>query len=186
MLRLEIEFLSGICYAASERAASAPEYPPQADRIYSALVAAWAARGEDERERAALEWLERQDPPRIIASTFHARSSVDVFVPPNDGQTGRTGNIHLLPVRRRRQPRRFPAAVPIDPTMRLEWEAEPDAGTLERLCALGADVVYVGHSASFVRARFCRSSGTFVDGLLTRRSPYAGRLAELERAFHSW
>lgn len=185
MLALDLEFLSGVCYAASEHGPSVAEFPPQADRVFSALVAAWAHRGEDPAERSALEWLEAQAPPRITASGYHARTSVDVFVPPNDDRTAKEGNLRVLPSHRRRQPRRFPAAVPFDATARLEWEAEPDDETFARLAAIASDVVYVGHSASLVRAYVRREMRSGPTGTPSRRAPYAGRLAELERAFRS-
>jgi CRISPR-associated protein Csb2 len=84
MLVLEIEFLTGLCRAARGPAETAPDWPPQPDRVFSALVAAWGARGEDAAERAALEWLEAQDPPRLVHGDAAGRTAPAVFVPPND------------------------------------------------------------------------------------------------------
>ena len=86
-LVLEIEFLSGVCRAAREPGDDTPDWPPQPDRVFSALVSAWAARGERPEERAALEWLEAQPPPAVHASDHTSRTTPDVFVPPNDYQT---------------------------------------------------------------------------------------------------
>ena len=58
MLTLEVEYLLGVAFAARGPADDAPDFPPQIDRVFSALVASWAARGERADERAALEWLE--------------------------------------------------------------------------------------------------------------------------------
>ena len=54
-LVLEIEYLSGISFAAIGPDSEIPDWPPQPDRIFSALVATWAARGQDSEEAAALE-----------------------------------------------------------------------------------------------------------------------------------
>jgi CRISPR-associated protein Csb2 len=86
-LVLEIEFLSGVCFAAIGPDSEAPDWPPQPDRIFSAFVATWAARGERDEERRALEWLEELPTPRLFASEADARTTPTVYVPPNDYQT---------------------------------------------------------------------------------------------------
>lgn len=86
-LVFEIDFLTGVCRAAREPGDATPDWPPQPDRVFSALVSAWAARGERSEERAALEWLEAQSSPTIYASDHTPRTTPDVFVPPNDFQT---------------------------------------------------------------------------------------------------
>ena len=83
-LILEIEFLAGVCRATHSPASDRPDWPPQPDRVFSALVAAWAARGEQDIEREALEWLEAQPAPTIHAGGHTARTAPAVFVPPND------------------------------------------------------------------------------------------------------
>jgi CRISPR-associated protein Csb2 len=120
-LVLEIEHLLGVAFAAQSQAGTAPEWPPQPDRVFSALVAAWSARGERAEERRALEWLEAQPVPEIAASSGFARTPATVFVPPNDPATGRVGDRSVMPALRRRQPRRFPAFRPDDPVMHLVW-----------------------------------------------------------------
>lgn len=94
-LILEIEYLSGVCFAAVGPDSSSPDWPPQPDRIFSALVATWAARGQNREESDALEWLEKQDPPRIFASDAEPRSAPPVYVPPNDYETP-TGELSKL------------------------------------------------------------------------------------------
>ena len=69
-LAFEIEFLTGVFRAAREPGDDTPDWPPQPDRIFSTLVPAWAVRGENSDERAALEWLEEQSPPAIHASGY--------------------------------------------------------------------------------------------------------------------
>ncbi len=152
-LLLEIEFLTGVCRAAREPGDDSPDWPPQPDRVFSALVSAWAARGERPEERAALEWLEAQQPPAIHASAHTSRTPPDVFVPPNDFQTPsndldrqrwyrdflargkrppeKGGHerkwkqaLSTLPESRQRKERRFPTARPDDPFMALIWPAE--------------------------------------------------------------
>jgi len=140
MLVLEIEHLTGTAFAAIGPDGDAPEWPPQPDRVFSALVASWTARGERDDERLALQWLEAQSPPGVAASDAIARTAPASFVPPNDPKTGRVAELSVMPGFRRRQPRRFPAARPIDPTVRLVWEGIiPDPPTLQALDALAAD-----------------------------------------------
>ncbi len=59
MLTLEIELLTGVYRAALPDGSSA-EWPPHPERVFSALVQAWADGGCDSQERAALEWIEKQ------------------------------------------------------------------------------------------------------------------------------
>jgi CRISPR-associated protein Csb2 len=185
-LVLDIEHLLGAAFAAREPDNPAPDWPPQPDRVFSALVAAWGARGERNEERAALEWLEAQPAPEIIASGGHPRTAPVVFVPPNDPEGGRVGNAAVMPALRRRQARRFPAFRPDHPVVSLVWrEAAPDASTLAALNALAADTAYVGHSASLTRCRFRDDEVALGPAIASRRRVYRGRLAELENAFHS-
>lgn len=182
-LLLEIEFLAGVCRAAREPAIVEPEWPPQPDRVFSALVSAWAARGERDDERSALEWLEAQMAPTIHAGEYTARTAPGVFVPPNDFQSP-NGDLSQLkwyrdylsrgrrppkkggyermwrqalathPSDRQRKERRFPVAVPKDPAMALVWSVEPEPELLGTLDAIARDVGYIGHSASLVRCHF--------------------------------
>ena len=185
-LVLEIEFLTGVCRAAIAPSSDMSDWPPQPDRAFSALVSAWAVRGERSEERAALEWLENQPPPAIHASGHSSRTAPVVFVPPNDAKASKASATYLkvMPDRRPRQPRRFPVARPDDPVMTLVWPEEPAPETLEALDAVARDVGYLGHSASLVRCRFMRGEPNAQAHPATRawRRVYPGRLAELERA----
>lgn len=182
MLRLDIEFLLDTCFATSNPADVEAEWPPQPDRVFSALVASWGARGEQAEERSALEWLEGLPPPRLRAAECARRASVTAYVPPNDAQLT---DIRIMPERRRRQPRRFPAAtLPREPGsahLQLYWDVTPASGQFRALSALAADTSYVGHSASLVRCRFSEGpgEGPQLDVHPTLRTPYAGRLREL-------
>ena len=185
-LVLEIEFLTGVCRAARGSGDVAPDWPPQPDRVFSALVSAWGVRGEMLKERAALEWLEGQPPPVIRASGYSARTAPDVFVPPNDPKASKSAKtyIKVLPDRRPRQPRNFPVARPDDPNMEIIWPNAPDARILDSLNALASCVGYVGHSASLARCRFLAgdTGQSERNPLPARRRIYPGRLRELEEA----
>ena len=184
-LVLEIEHLLGVAFAARDQSGTAPDWPPQPDRVFSALVASWGARGEREDERRALEWLEALPAPELAASDGSPRTAPIVFVPPNDAEGGRVGNAAVLPSLRRRQARRFPAYRPDDPTVSLVWRnAMPDGSTLTALNALAADTAYVGHSASLTHCRF-RVGEPAVPGRAPKRRVYPGRLAELEAGYRA-
>jgi CRISPR-associated protein Csb2 len=184
-LVLEIEHLLGVSFAAETQASVSPDWPPQPDRVFSALVAAWSARGERADERRALEWLEAQPAPDIAASGGFARTAATAFVPPNDPETGRAGDRSVMPAFRRRQPRRFPAFRPDDPVVRLVWrDVECGDEALKTLNSLAADIPYVGHSSSLTRCRFA-TDGAPEQTTAPRRRVYRGRLAELERSYHA-
>jgi CRISPR-associated protein Csb2 len=185
MLVLEIEHLLGVAFAAQTPDSAVADWPPQPDRVFSALVAAWAARGEVTEERRALEWLEGQPAPEIAASDGFQRTPATVFVPPNDPGTGRVGNLSVMPALRRRQPRRFPAFRPDDPVVQLVWPlTDADQATVSALNALAADTPYIGHSSSLTRCHF-RTDGVPENRARARRRVYGGRLRELERAYHA-
>ena len=185
-LVLEIEFLTGECRAARGPANEAPDWPPQPDRVFSALVCAWAVRGSRGDEREALEWLEEQPSPTVHASAHVARTAPDVFVPPNDLKFSKTAKtyIKVMPDARPRQPRRFPVARPDDPVMTIVWPEAPGPDLHESLDGMARDVAYLGHSTSLVRCRFlCGDSAKLPHpGAPARRTVYPGRLAELEAA----
>ena len=186
-LVLEVEYLSGVSFAAIGPDSEAPDWPPQPDRMFSALVAAWAARGEDEREEKALRWLEKLPVPRLIASDAEPRTGALVFVPPNDPSSKRAKTAKgVLPSLRNRQPRRFPAARPHDAIVRLLWNAtEPEQDILAALQRLAGDVSYVGHPASLTRCRFLlnQDPSNLNEARLPERRVYCGRFDELRRDF---
>src|SRR5881397_3931168 len=101
-LVLEIEFLLGVSFAAIGPDSQVPDWPPQPDRIFSALVATWAARGQSREELEALEWLEKLPVPRMLASDAAPRTAAIVFVPPNDPRSDKQKNAKgVLPAWRR-------------------------------------------------------------------------------------
>lgn len=73
MFAIRIEFLTGRYCAQAHTDREMPEWPPHPARLFSALVAAWAADGQAPEERAALEWLERLPAPLIHASAAAAQ-----------------------------------------------------------------------------------------------------------------
>lgn len=184
-LALEIEFLSGVCYAAVGPDSDVPDWPPQPDRVFSALVATWAAHGQPDDERRALEWLEALPAPLCRHGDPYGRSAPVAFVPPNDPSVNRAKLAgRVLPALRNRQARRFPAARLSDPLIHHYWTEEPDASTLASLERLARDTAYVGHSASLTRCRFSRSSPAEGQKLRqAQRRIYPGRLQELCAAY---
>jgi CRISPR-associated protein Csb2 len=63
-----------------------PEWPPSPYRLFQALVAGVARRRElDSALGESLDWLQRLDPPLIIAPRSHPGQVVTRFVPNNDG-----------------------------------------------------------------------------------------------------
>jgi len=182
MLSLEIEYLTGVCFAAQSQSSDQPDWPPQPDRVFSALVAAWGSRGESPVEKTALEWLEQQSSPEIYASDAESRRVGISFVPPNDS----SGKPEVMPERRRRQARMFPAAIPHRPLVRFTWSADPATENFVALQALALDTSYLGHSASVVRCRFVLApqlEPKFASRVADRRV-YPGRLSMLQE-FHN-
>ncbi len=87
-LCLTIRFLHDVCHGRGNH--GEPEWPPSPLRAYQALVAAAAARW-NEHERIvhaahALQWLERQPPPLVVAPHAEpSRSKYRLYVPDNVG-----------------------------------------------------------------------------------------------------
>jgi CRISPR-associated protein Csb2 len=186
-LVLEVEYLLGVSFAAVGPESEVPDWPAQPDRIFSALVATWAARGKCSSEMEALIWLEGLPAPRVLASTADHRTGAIVFVPPNDPSSNKQKHAKgVLPALRKRLPRRFPAARPRAPIVRFFWDsAPPERKILMTLQALARDTAYIGHSASLTRCDFRLESDASVpkDATSPERSVYSGRLAELRAAF---
>ena len=185
-LVLEIEFLTGSCHAAREPGDDSPDWPPQPDRVFSALVSSWGLRGECPSERAALEWLEAQPPPAIHASDAWPRTTVDVYTPVNDARASSAPKKYLrvMPAVRPRQPRRFPVARPEQPIVSMVWSVDPSPTVLAALNAVAGAVGYLGRSASLVRCGF--GVGEVASGEPARKAQrriYPGRLRELELAY---
>ena len=183
-LVLEIEFLAGFCAAATGPDNETADWPPAADRVFSALVASWSARGSRADEADALRWLERQPPPAVVASAASARTTPVFYVPPNDPRLDRAKTAKgVLPELRSRQPRRFAVARPDEPIVELHWVSEPEPQVLEALDRLAADTSCLGSSRSLVRCRFRADGGPSAASRPTARWVYPGRLGELCDAY---
>ncbi len=164
MTAIAIRYLMGWSMATNTADRERAEWPPHPDRVFMALAAAYYETDGDDRERAALLWLERQEPPGIFASDSAARDAPTVYVPVNDATTpsvgaGRTpspkqlkAGMTLLPEHRSRQPRHFPASVPNDPQVYLLWPEDPPPEVRAGLESLCGKVIRIGHSASLVQA----------------------------------
>ncbi|HET7505462.1 MAG TPA: type I-U CRISPR-associated protein Csb2 [Kofleriaceae bacterium] len=96
MLALRLDLLTGRYAATAYNDREKVEWPPHPARLFSALVATWAdAQGttDGDAELAALQWLEQQAAPLILASprahdgarnVMGSSVPVTVFVPVND------------------------------------------------------------------------------------------------------
>jgi CRISPR-associated protein Csb2 len=165
VLALGVQYLCGWAIATHHGDRLAAEWPPHPDRIFMALVATHFATDGGRDERDALEWLERQPPPALTVSAAHSRQAVTAFVPVNDVAVPRVrkgrklheladweAGLKLLPERRPRQPRQYPAVIPHDSRVFFQWEtAVPSPAIRDTLAALCQKVTRVGHSASLVQ-----------------------------------
>lgn len=114
MTVIEVNFLTGRYSAASHHDREQPEWPPHGARLFSAMVATWAdAELPDDAERAALEWLEAQTPPRITAPEAVGRRVVSHFVPVNDASV-------IAPAQYRRRANAIGGLI-------AQWEDQVDA-----------------------------------------------------------
>jgi CRISPR-associated protein Csb2 len=152
MLAIAVEFLTGRYVATSYNDRTKAEWPPHPARLFSALVAAHFDEPTD-AGRAALEWLEQQEPPEIVApGIWSERELHTVFVPVNDKASE--------PESRVRQPRTFPSVTPSVPHVQFVW---PSAGlSTDTRCALDdltARVVRLGHSTSLVSVHLISEAG---------------------------
>lgn len=175
MLALEIELLTG-AYRAALPDGSGPEWPPHPERIFSALVQAWADGGQQPDEREALEWIEALAPPAIeVAESVSSRDAGTVYVPPNDFETAQPMKPFEWPVDKKtgarkpirdvawagvepgirawsfRQARTFEASVPSSDGVTILWDVARPEAMAAALDRLARRVASVGHSSSLVR-----------------------------------
>ncbi|MEM9840725.1 MAG: type I-U CRISPR-associated protein Csb2 [Pseudomonadota bacterium] len=187
---IELRFLTGACRAARGRADRAPDWPVQPDRIFSALVASWGARGEDEAEAEALRWLESLPGPRLYAADAGIRRGVSVYVPVNDtvvkGKANRIAARDLIAARHTAE-RSFPAALlPLGrrgdtPLLHLllSWDADLPEDHCLPLSSLASDVRHIGHSSSLVACSVTDYQPPREETQPARRWVHAGRLDAL-------
>lgn len=151
---ISLDFLTGRCVAANVANRDEPEWPPHPGRVFMALAAACFERGEDEKEVAALKWLESLPAPLIYASNSTPRSLVKFYVPVNDKLTVNKSLLQSTPgLARSKQERSYPTAIPRDPIVKLVWQnvsnSDEHIGPLSDVCA---NAIRIGHSSSLVRA----------------------------------
>jgi CRISPR-associated protein Csb2 len=91
MFAIRIDLLTERYAATAYNDRERVEWPPHPARLFSALVATWAegqpGSAEGDAEIAALQWLEQQPAPSILASSVAStaqRTAAVVFVPVND------------------------------------------------------------------------------------------------------
>jgi CRISPR-associated protein Csb2 len=117
-----------------------------------ALAAVHFQTGGLDSERAALEWLERQDSPLMNSPEARSRRVVRHFVPVNDKAGPSKAMLQTAPIARDRQPRTFARSWLEDDYVWLIWpNAEPSDPIRESLAALCAKVTRIGHSSSMVQ-----------------------------------
>lgn len=153
MFALGIRYLNGWSTASEVADRDRAEWPPHPGRVFMALAAAYFHEDRPAAERAALEWLERQDPPQVHAGGCEARKVVTHYVPVNDKTSPAKAVLQSAPgLTRTRQPRTFARAWLEDDTVFLVWpEAVADAATSDSLAALAGRVARIGHSSSLVQ-----------------------------------
>lgn len=184
MLAFEVEYLLGRVYAGDFRDRAEPEWPPHPARLFSALAAAYFEGGKNDRERVALEWLERQGPPAIRAGSAGNPARVTAFVPtnyPGDGP----------PILRGKQPRVFAAQSPSDATVHFLWlQANPEREIRKALDDLASRTGYLGKACSLVRMCVVDSAPEpsllpDANGKQVLRTVAPGRLDELAWLFEA-
>ena len=146
----------------------------------SDAVANWA------RERAALEWLESCDSPRMSWPEAFPRDVVKVFVPVNDTSVPpnpdrvKTDSLRaalgVIPDRRSRQERTFPSmrvgGAGSERLVMLQWsEAEPSPEILKALVGLAGKVTRIGHSSSLVSVSVVGGSDLSAPSRAAERDP---------------
>ncbi|GAA1843835.1 hypothetical protein GCM10009836_23990 [Pseudonocardia ailaonensis] len=185
---ISIDLLSGVYDAADPEDPRRAEWPPHPARLYCALVAA----ARDETDRAALQWLERQDPPLIIAAGQAQETSRSGYVVVNavsakGGNQSHPGRTNGLRVRS--------SSIPAASTVRITWCEEAPAGAVEALDRMARRIPYLGRStgialvAAAAAADECPEELVVFEpcSLLDRehmvRIPYPGFLSELDSLF---
>lgn len=201
MFGFEIRYLRGAVTAADVSRGSEKdevEWPPHPDRLFCALVQAWADAGCPASARAALEWLESLGPPLLHCGRLLSSHAVQRYVPVNDKwqPLDEKNKKPFAPIPetllgRDHKPRRFAVGTLSEETVRIWWpEAVPEPHVVRELEALARGVACLGHSSSLVTVGTLGEAEGLApewipraDGSLPLRVPAPGRLRELERAY---
>lgn len=151
---LTMDFITGRCVAADVSNREATEWPPHPGRLFMAMSAACFERGEAAEEVAALQWLEKQTAPVVLASNASERSAVAVYVPVNDKVTASKSLLQSVPgLSRSKQERAFPTVIPEDTNVTFRWDdvegIDQHLSALQEICT---NTIRVGHSSSLVNA----------------------------------
>lgn len=192
MLAVAVRFLTGRYYASDFRDRSMPEWAPHPDRLFSALVATYHAGTVDPGERAALLWLEQQQPPALAVPLDVVPRSMHAMVPINDPYSDAKMtrlNDRVLPGIRGiygRRPRDLPSVHVPGGQMHFIWmEAEPPQEIREDLVKLLSRVSRLGSAASLVDLQVVHDPPPVTlspdpSGTESLRVPSLGRLDDLE------
>jgi CRISPR-associated protein Csb2 len=190
---LTVELLSGRYDAAEVDDRERSEWPPHPARLFCALVAA----ARTDADRAALQWLETQPAPLVVAAgapqeTRRASYVVVNAVEKKGGNLTHPGRTNNLRARM--------SAVPASPRVTTIWSGDPAPEVVEALDAMARRIPYLGRSTgvALVAAAVAPDAApTALVGsgqvvyepcdLLERevsvRIPYPGFLAELDVQF---
>lgn len=176
---------------------SGPEWPPSPFRLLQALVAGAHQYGAYEKSKPALQWVERQAPPKILAEHQPNRANkFDHFVPDNDNRLD-----HNKPVVRVIEP----CLLGERPTVTYVWDIDPvdtpPVKAIDDLCStlssFGCSVDQAFASARL--ARIAEISRDTAEPLMqfphsptvrsssqhgTLRVPIRGSLDDLDRVFN--
>ncbi len=208
MFGFEIRYLRGALTAADVgRGAEKDEveWPPHPDRLFCALVQAWADSGSMPTGKAALEWLEQLEPPFLRCGELLSTHAVQRYVPVNDkldqltrkrDKNTKTYLEQPLPLiqetllARDRKPRRFAVGTLSEERVQIWWpKANPEPEIASQLCQLARGVACLGHSSSLVAVDLLQSDDLrpdwipSPDGVIALRVPGPGRFAELVAAY---
>lgn len=197
MFGFKITYLRGSVTAsdlAAGQSKSYVEWPPHPDRLFCALIKAWADMGMPDDVAEALRWLEGCPPPVIRCGEILEYENPVVYVPVNDDYSNKGASIQGTPLFRIRQPRRIPTAPLSDDRVIFWWEnEEPDSRIRKSLERATSFVANLGHSSSFVMVELIDDigpDGSFGEvyiprpsGNLIIRVPYRGRFDEICEAF---
>lgn len=148
MLAIEVELLTGRYAATAHNDRGSGEWPPHPARFFSALVAALHDGDDiDDAERAALVWLEQQDPPSLLVdleSRVGRREVKNVYVPVNDVTLGGDSSIRqaeakLAGAKTATTQRKAEVALEDARRKAIAIEAQPSATNLQTAVALMPD-----------------------------------------------
>lgn len=187
MFSIAFRYLCGFASAAHPRSREIPEWPPHPDRVFMALTAAHFIDNNNE-QRLALEWLEsRLSPSFCVSDTIGQHMAVPVYVPVNGDRSNMKNPIMVIPDKRKRDKRFFPAVIPENETVYLIYETELPSEHRVSLQSLCEKVGYLGDTSSLVQMWVDDNPPTATlvpikqDRFALRlRVPYAGRLKDLE------